>query len=51
MADPDTGVFDIEGIVKQAVKSGVTHLYLERDLTPTPKETLKNSFEYFKKLK
>jgi sugar phosphate isomerase/epimerase len=50
MADPGTGVFDIEGIVKQAVKAGVTHLYLERDLTPTPVDTLKNSFEYFKKL-
>jgi len=33
MADPDTGVFDIEGIVKQAVKSGVIHPYLERRLS------------------
>jgi sugar phosphate isomerase/epimerase len=50
MADPGTGVFDIKGIVEQGVKSGVTHFYLERDLTPQPMETLKNSFEYFKKI-
>jgi sugar phosphate isomerase/epimerase len=50
MADPGTGVFDIKGIVEQGVKSGVTHFYLERDLTPQPMETLKNSFEYFKKM-
>ncbi|MBX2895159.1 MAG: sugar phosphate isomerase/epimerase [Cyclobacteriaceae bacterium] len=48
MADPGTGVFDIKGIVTQAIKSGAEHFYLERDLTPTPVETLKNSFEYFK---
>lgn len=48
MADPGTGVFDIKGIVTQAVKSGAEHFYLERDLTPTPIETLKNSFEYFR---
>ncbi|MBN8576379.1 MAG: sugar phosphate isomerase/epimerase [Cytophagales bacterium] len=48
MADPGTGVFDIKGIVAQAVKSGAEHFYLERDLTPTPQETLKNSFEFFK---
>jgi sugar phosphate isomerase/epimerase len=47
MADPGTGVFDIKSIVTQAVKSGAVHFYLERDLTPTPAETLKNSFEYF----
>ncbi|MCW5911360.1 MAG: sugar phosphate isomerase/epimerase [Cyclobacteriaceae bacterium] len=48
MADPGTGVFDIKSIVEQAVKSGAEHFYLERDLTPTPIDTLKNSFEYFK---
>lgn len=48
MADPGTGVFDIKGIVAQATKSGADHFYLERDLTPTPIDTLKNSFAYFK---
>ncbi len=44
MADPGTGVFDIAGILTAAKKSGVEHFLLERDLTPTPVETLKNSF-------
>ena len=44
MANPGTGVFDIPGILKAAKKSGVEHFFLERDLTPTPVETLKNSF-------
>jgi len=48
MADPGTGVFDIRGIVNQAIKSGTEHFYLERDLTPDPLNTLKNSFKYFK---
>ncbi|MFN7116059.1 MAG: sugar phosphate isomerase/epimerase family protein [Saprospiraceae bacterium] len=50
MADPGTGVFDIAGILKQAVKSGVEHFYLERDLTPTPEATLRNSFANLKKM-
>lgn len=50
MADPGTGVFDIAGILKQATKSGVEHFYLERDLTPTPEATLRNSFVNLKKL-
>ncbi len=50
MADPGTGVFDIPAIIAQATKSGVEHFYLERDLTPDPINTLKNSFEYFKKV-
>jgi sugar phosphate isomerase/epimerase len=44
MADPGTGVFDIKGILAAAKKSGVEHYFLERDLTPTPEATLKNSF-------
>lgn len=50
MADPGTGVLDIAGIVDQAQKSGVQHFYLERDLTPDPMTTLKNSFRYFTSL-
>lgn len=50
MADPGKGVFDIKSIVKEGLKSGVDHFYLERDLNPDPMNTLKNSFEYFKKV-
>jgi len=50
MADPGTGVFDIQAIINAGIKSGVEHFYLERDLTPTPMDTLKNSFGYFKRL-
>ena len=46
MADPGTGVFDIPAIIDAAKKSGAEHFYLERDLTPTPDETLRNSFVY-----
>lgn len=50
MADPGTGVFDLVGILKAASKSGVEHFYLERDLTPTPDATLRNSFVNLKKM-
>ncbi|MFP2996065.1 sugar phosphate isomerase/epimerase [Spongiivirga sp. MCCC 1A20706] len=45
MADPGDGIFDIKLILEEAIKSGVDHFYLERDLTPTPMDTLKNSFK------
>lgn len=50
MADPGTGVFDIKGIVETARQSGTDHFFLERDLTPTPEETLKNSYGYLSQL-
>jgi sugar phosphate isomerase/epimerase len=50
MADPGTGVFDIAGILKAADKAGVEHFYLERDLTPTPEATLRNSFANLQKM-
>lgn len=50
MADPGTGVFDIKGILSQAVKSGTEHFFLERDLAPDPSTTLKNSYAYLKKV-
>lgn len=46
MADPGSGVFDIPAIIDAAKKSGADHFYLERDLTPTPDETLRGSFGY-----
>ena len=51
MADPGTGVFDIKGIITSAVEAGTEHFFLERDLSPTPDATLKNSIQYFSGLK
>jgi sugar phosphate isomerase/epimerase len=51
MADPGAGVFDIKGIIETAVASGTEHFFLERDLTPTPEATLKNSYQYLSGLK
>ena len=48
MADPGTGVLEIPAIIAAAKKSGVEHFYVERDLTPTPDQTLNNSFAYLK---
>ena len=50
MADPGTGVFDIKGILQTAIESGTEHFFLERDLTPTPEQTLTASISYFKSL-
>lgn len=50
MADPGTGVFDIQKMLQAGQKSGVEHFYLERDLTPTPEATLKNSFANLSKM-
>jgi sugar phosphate isomerase/epimerase len=50
MADPGTGVFDIKGIIETAIQSGTEHFFLERDLTPTPEQTLRNSYQYLSAL-
>jgi sugar phosphate isomerase/epimerase len=50
MADPGTGVFDIESIIAAARKNGVDHWFLERDLAPQPEETLRNSYAYLSKV-
>jgi len=46
ITDPGAGVFDIKGIVTQAIRSGVEHFYVEHDLTKDPMRTLKKSFEF-----
>lgn len=51
MADPGKGVFDLPGIISAGKKAGVEHFFLERDLTPTPEETLSGSIKYFGNLK
>ena len=48
MADPGSGVLEIPAIIEAAKKSGAEHFYVERDLTPTPDQTLTNSFTYLK---
>ena len=50
MRDLGDGVFDIATIVKTAKKAGAAHFFLERDRTPTPTATLRNSFNYLKKV-
>jgi sugar phosphate isomerase/epimerase len=50
MADPGSGVFDVNGIIKTAVESGTDHFFLERDLAPEPDKTLSNSINYFNSL-
>src|SRR5690606_31904073 len=49
MADPGKGVFDLPAIIAAAKKSGVDHFYLERDVTPQPEVTLKDSVTYLAK--
>jgi sugar phosphate isomerase/epimerase len=51
MADPGKGILDIKGIINAAKKSGAEHFYLERDLTPNPEGTLKDSFKYLSKVR
>ncbi|MBM3178630.1 MAG: sugar phosphate isomerase/epimerase [Bacteroidetes bacterium] len=51
MADPGKGVFDLPSIISAGKRSGVEHFFLERDLTPTPEETLSGSINYFRSLK
>lgn len=50
MADPGSGILDIAGFMKTGRESGVDHFFLERDLTPTPKETLEKSFAFLRKV-
>lgn len=50
MADPGEGVFDIPAILQTGQKNGVDHFFLERDMAPQPKETLKNSYASLRKM-
>jgi hypothetical protein len=40
--DPGQGVFDVKAIINEAVKSGVKHFFVERDLARDAVTTLKN---------
>lgn len=46
LADAGAGVLNLEKIISTAKKSGVTHFFLEKDMTPEPYSALKNSFEH-----
>ena len=46
MADVGAGILDLPAILSAAVKQGVDHFYLERDLAAAPDKTLKDSFDY-----
>jgi len=48
MSDPGDGVFDIKEIIEEGHKSGVEHFFLERDLSPEPEKTIKNSYKNLK---
>jgi sugar phosphate isomerase/epimerase len=50
MADPGEGVFDVKGIINEAVRSGVKHFFVERDLAKDAMATLKNSYQFLSKL-
>jgi sugar phosphate isomerase/epimerase len=50
MADPGTGIFDIPAMVAAGKESGVEHFFLERDLSPDPETTLRQSIQYFSAL-
>ena len=45
MSDPGDGIFDIKAILEEGIRSGVDHLFLERDLAPNPIGTLNNSYK------
>jgi sugar phosphate isomerase/epimerase len=50
MADPGQGVFDVKAIINEAVKSGVKHFFVERDLARDAVTTLKSSYQFLSKL-
>lgn len=50
MRDLGEGVFDIPGILEVAEKAGVEHYLLERDRTPQPEATLRNSYDYLMRI-
>ncbi len=51
MADAGDGIFDLTEILSQALKSGVQHFLVERDLAPNASVMLANSFMHLNGLK
>jgi sugar phosphate isomerase/epimerase len=50
LADAGSGVMDIKSIVSHALKSGVEHFIVERDLAPNGLDDLRKSYDYLSKL-
>jgi len=50
LADAGSGVIDIKKVVAAALKSGVEHFIVERDLAPNGLDDLRNSYNYLSKL-
>ncbi len=50
LADAGSGVIDIKKVVSQALKSGVEHFIVERDLAPNGLDDLRKSYSYLSKL-
>lgn len=48
LTNAGSGVLDLPKILSHALKSGVEHFIVERDLAPEPKEDLRKSFAYVK---
>lgn len=51
LTDAGDGVLDLPGILKQAKKSGVKHLFLEKDNTPDFQSALMRSYNFLSSLK
>lgn len=50
LADAGAGILDLEGILTQAKKSGTKHFFLEKDMTPEPKQALQISYNHLSEL-
>ena len=48
LTNAGSGVLDIKKILSHAMRSGIEHFIVERDLAPNPEEDLKKSFSYLK---
>ena len=50
ITDAGRGVLDLSAILSAAKQAGVEHFFIERDQTPTPDETLRESYRYLSSL-
>jgi sugar phosphate isomerase/epimerase len=50
ITDAGRGVLDLHAILSAAKRAGVEHFFIERDQTPTPEQTLRDSYRYLSSL-
>ena len=50
ITDAGRGVLDLPAILSTARRVGVKHFFIERDQTPTPDQTLRDSYAYLSSL-